>query len=220
MLHIEYLLPILAFWHTITAEIRKYKENKNVANNLVNATHCILYITQYNYSETMNYAIHVSIGFFMYDLLHLLRSIYEDTTQPPQKRFIQQRTVYVFHHITGIYLLYETLFNENPRPFLHAYNLLELSNIMIYVTYHLHKEYPTHKRVISVTQFIQLLWYSYYRIICVSTFLYQNREHFSGNSFVFQCCMAIIYTMGVAWSCVLLKKNIANYLSLNHKTIE
>jgi len=219
MLNIEYLIPILAFWHTISSEIHKYKETANVAHNMVNAIHCMLYIIQYNYSGTMNYAIHVSTGFYIYDLLHLLRSIYDDTAQTHRKRFIHQRTVYVIHHIIGIYLLYDTLYNDNTEIILYAYSLTEISNIMLYVSYHLHKEYPTYKRAISLSQFIQFLWYSYFRIILGSIFVYQNKDHFLQYSFVIQSCIMSLYIMSIAWSYILLKKNIANYLSLNHKPI-
>ena len=220
MLNIAYLLPIIAFWHTITTEIYKYKENKNAAHNIVNAIHCMLYIIQFNYSGAMNYTIHVSVGFYLYDLLYLLRSIYEDTTQLPRKMLIQQRTVYVIHHMLSIKILYDFLYIENNDILLHLCNIAEVSNIMIYVTYHLYKEYPGHRHLISFSEFIQFLWYSYFRIINVPIFIYHNQDYFLGCSFSIQSSITSLYIMSVVWSCILLKKNIANYLSLHDKTIE
>lgn len=168
----------------------------------------------------MNYAIHVSAGFYLYDLLYLLRSIYADTTQPPRKRLIQQSTVYVIHHIISLKLSYDVLYFENNDILLQLYNIVELSNIMIYVTYHLYKEYPGHRRLISFCEFIQFLWYSYFRIINGTIFIFHNQHYFLGCSISIQSSIMPLYIMSVAWSCILLKKNIANYLALSsgHKT--
>jgi hypothetical protein len=219
MLHIEYLLPILAFWHTITTEIRKYKEKPDVVNNMVSTIHCILYITQYKFNFDTNYTIHVSTGYYIYDLLHLLCVIYTDT-RPLRQRFLQHNTMYVVHHIIGIYLLYESLFQSNIEPFMFSYNLAEMSNIPMYLSNHIRREYPTHKRVMSVSRFIQFLWYSYFRVICLTQFIFDYQDHILEYSYFSVSCFMVLYIMGIVWSCMLLKKNIANYLSLNHKTIE
>ena len=220
MLQIEYLLPIMAFWHTITTEIYKYKQDPGVVNNIVSAIHCMIYIIQYNSRGAMNYALHVSAGFYLYDLLYFLPSIYADTTQSPRKKSIQQRTVYVIHHIISIKLSYDVLYFENNDILLQLYNIVELSNIMMYVSYHLYKEYPGHRHLISFCEFIQFLWYSYFRVISGPIFIYHNQDYFLGCSFSIQSSIMSLYIISVAWSCILLKKNIVNYLSLHDKTIE
>jgi hypothetical protein len=220
MLNIAYLLPIIAFWHTITTEIRKHKQDHGVVNNMVSAIHCMLYILQYNYSGTMNYTLHVSAGFYLYDLLYFLASIYEDTTLLPRKGLIHQHTAYVIHHIISVKLSYDVLYHENNAILLQLYNIVEVSNIMIYVTYYLYKEYPGHRHLISFSEFIQYLWYSYFRVISGPIFIYHNQDYFLGCSFSIQISITSLYIMSVVWSCILLKKNIVNYLSLHDKTIE
>jgi hypothetical protein len=220
MLQIEYLLPIIAFWHTITTELRKHKQDPGLVNNIVSAIHCMLYIIQYNYSNAMNYALHVSAGFYLYDLLYFLPSIYNNTTLLPQKKSIQQHTAYVIHHIISVKLSYDVLYHENNDILLQLYHIVELSNIMIYVTYHLYKVYPGHRRLISFCEFIQFLWYSYFRIISGPIFIYHNQDYFLRCSFSIQTSIMSLYIMSVAWSCILLKKNFVNYLSLHDKTIE
>ncbi len=213
MLHIEYLLPLIAFWRTITSEIRKYKDDHAVANNIVCAIHSFVYIIHYNYNYNMNYAIHASAGYYIYDLFYIFQCI-RSLSSSSATHQIQQRIPYIIHHLIGIYLLYDTLISDNTEPLLHAYYLLEVSNIMIYVSYHLHKEYLTYKTVISFAEFIQLLWYSYYRVYLFSNFLYYNQARFFEFSRFSQCFIVILYTMGIMWSCKLAKRNIGNYLAI------
>lgn len=123
---------------------------------------------------------------------------------------LQQRAPYIIHHLIGTYLLYDTLMSDNTGPLLHAYYLLEASNIMIYVSYHLHKEYRAYKTVISFAEFIQLLWYSYYRVYRFSSLVYNDQPRFFEFSRTSQCFIVILYTMGVVWTCKLVKRNIGN----------
>jgi hypothetical protein len=216
MIHIEYLLPIIAFWHTITAEVRKYKEHPGLANNMVSAIHCSLYLLQYQFNHddklAMKYTIHVSIGYFIYDLVYILRCIYIaniNRQKPPQNH-----VVYVFHHIIGLYILNDTLTSIYADTLLCAYYLAEISNLTLYTSYHLRKEYPNHKIITVVFDVFQLLWYSYFRIIKISLLLYDNAAQFFHYTFAGQACLVIIHTMGILWTCALIKKNIANIASL------
>ena len=216
MIHIEYLLPIIAFWHTITAEVRKYKEHPGLANNMVSAIHCSLYLLQYQFNHddklAMKYTIHVSIGYFIYDFIYILRTIYiaRVNRQPPP----QNHVVYVFHHIITLYLLNDTLTSIYAKSILHAYYFAEISNLTLYTSYHLRKEYPNHKIITVVFDVFQLLWYSYFRIIKISLLLYDNAAQFFHYTFAGQACLVIIHTMGILWTCALIKKNIANIASL------
>jgi hypothetical protein len=215
MLNIEYLLPLIAFWRTLTSEVGKYKHDHAVANNIVSAIHSILYMIQYNYNTTFNYTIHASIGYYIYDLFYLFQCIRASSSSSSMTaHHFQQRAPYIVHHLIGIYLLYDTLITDNTGPLLESYYFLEASNLMIYVSYHLHKEYRTHKTLISFAEFIQLLWYSYYRIYLFSMLLYHNQPRFVAFSRTSQCMIVILYTMGVVWTCKLIKRNIANYLAI------
>lgn len=214
MIHIEYLIPLLAFWHTITAEVRKYKHDHAVANNIVCAIHSFVYILHYNYNYNMDYAIHASAGYYIYDLFYIFQCIRASSSASSASSAtthqLQQRAPYIIHHLIGTYLLYDTLMSDNTGPLLHAYYLLEASNIMIYVSYHLHKEYRAYKTVISFAEFIQLLWYSYYRVYRFSSLVYNDQPRFFEFSRTSQCFIVILYTMGVVWTCKLVKRNIGN----------
>jgi len=173
MLRIEYLIPIFALWHAITTEVRKYKPDHGVANNMVSAIHCFGYIISYQMVQDRNYIIHVSIGYYIYDLLYLLYALYAKKTSQPN-----QYIIYVFHHFIGLYMLHNTLTDVNIEIFLYIYYLAELSNITLYASYHIRKEYPERRDVLRISEFIQLLWYSYIRLFRSSIILYLNEFPF------------------------------------------
>jgi len=217
MLHIEYLLPIIAFWHTITTEIQKHKQHAGIVNNTVSAIHCALYIFQYHYNHydelAMNYTVHVSIGYFIYDLICILYFIYNAiiNRQNPSRNNV----VYVFHHIIGLYLLNDILTSIYADILLHAYYLAEISNFTLYTSYHLRKEYPNHKTITIVFDVFQLIWYSYFRIIKISLLLYDNAHHFFEYTLAGQSYLIILHALGIIWTCALIKKNIVNFANLS-----
>lgn len=212
MLNLDYILPIICFWHTISTEISKYKPDA-IANNIVCSIHCVLYILHYNYNYNMDYAIHLSIGYYTYDLLYIFACIYKKNT----KDNIVRRVPYMIHHLVGVYLLHDMLTGENTDPLLYAYNILETSNIMIYISYHLHKEYATYSHLIMLSEFIQLVWYMYYRIIQFSSFAYNNQSRFFQLCFTSQCMIVALYCMGVSWSYNLVKRNLMNLETLKKR---
>jgi hypothetical protein len=216
MINIFFLIPVVAFWRTITAEIRKYKQDHTVANNIVSTIHSLFYIFHYNYNYNMDYAIHASIGYYIYDLFYIFQCIRAASaaSSSATTQCVQQRTPYIIHHLIGLYLLYDTLTSDNTGPLLDSYYFLEASNLMLYLSYHLHKEYRAHKTLISFAEFIQLLWYSYYRVYMFSSLVYNDQPRFFEFSRTSQCCIVVIYLMGLVWTCKLVKRNIANYLAV------
>jgi hypothetical protein len=223
MLNISYIIPLICFWITIKSVISKYK-NELISNNIVSMIHCLLFIICYNYNYDLNYTVHMSIGFYIFDSIIILSSIYNNWKfQLDQNKFTRYLP-FIIHHIIGFYLLYLSLQNENKQLILYGYNILETSNIMIYVTYHLHKEYANYLTLNIISEFIQLLWYSYFRIIKFSLLIYQNQINYFNFCLVTQLFICGLYFMGVLWSYKLLKKNIINYTILHklycHKSVD
>jgi len=201
-MNVEYLLPIICFWRTISTEISKHKENSPaITNNFVSFIHCISYLVHYNYDYNLDYVVHMSIGFFLYDLIYIFSNL--DRKQTP----------FILHHIAGICILNATLTGDaaDQQQILYAYNILEKSNIMIYISYYLHKQYAEYVRLNIISNFMQLLAYSYYRLIQLPLFIYNNKVTFFQFQFMTQFLIVVIYCMGLAWSHRLLKKNIANF---------
>ena len=68
MLNISYIIPLVCFWHTITNEISKYKEEV-VSANIVSLIHCLLFMVHHDYDYNIDYAVQMSIVYYMYDLI-------------------------------------------------------------------------------------------------------------------------------------------------------
>ena len=214
-MNIEYIIPLVTFWHTISTEFMKYQPPA-IANNLVSFIHCLSFICHYNYDYNLDYAIHISIGFYTYDLFFIFSQIYAaaaaaKTTLCDRTETLKKHTPFIVHHIVGMSILYATLAGESREHILGGYIILEKSNIMIYVSYYIHKQYAEYQRLNGLSEFIQLLFYAYYRLVALSLFLYNNRDTFFQFHFTTQIMILGIYGMGFAWSTRLLQRNIRNY---------
>jgi hypothetical protein len=172
MVNIEYLIPIVCFWHTISTEIAKHTPPA-LTNNIVSFIHCLLFIGSYNYDYNLDYAIHISIGFYIYDAYYLYLCIVRN------KDTLKKHAPFILHHIAGICILNSTLSsNESYERIRSAYNILEKSNIMLYITYHIHKQYAQYTYLNMAASFIQLLTYSYFRLVELSLYIYTNKLQF------------------------------------------
>ena len=209
MLNIGYLTPIVCFWRTISTEISKHKEDA-ITNNIVSFIHSVSFIVHYNYDYNLDYAVHISIGFFIYDLIYILSGLYRTRIKDEHKR----QTPFIIHHIAGMCVLKAALTGESKEHILFAYHILEKSNIMIYVSYYLHKQYAQYVRLNTLSDFVQLLSYSYFRLFQLSVYIYNNKEQFFQLQIMTQILIVGIYCMGLAWSHRLLTKNMANFYAL------
>jgi len=209
MFNIVHIIPIICFWNSILKETLKYKQ-ESTAKNIVHLIHSLLFILHHNYNYNIDYAIHISIGFYTHDLMYIISSILKMKTK---NNFIKHFP-YIIHHLIAIYLLNISFKIETKQILLSGYNFLEMSNIMLYVSHHIHKEYNDHLEMNAVSEFIQLLWYSYFRIIQFFLFSYQYKMHFFQFDFITKTVIIILYFMGVMWSYKLTKKNISNYHKL------
>lgn len=210
MLNIGYIIPVICFWNTITNEISKY-DQELISNNIVSLIHCLLFIVHHNYDYNMDYATHMSIGYYTHDLMYIFTCIYKLKSKNEFKR----RFPFIIHHAIAIYLLKSSLvIGESKFYLLYGYNILETSNIMLYVSYHLHKKYENYVHLNIISEFFQLLWYSYFRIIIFSSFMYTNKTFFFQFSLVIQFMVITLHCMGIIWSYKLVKKNIKNFNAL------
>ena len=208
MLNIGYIIPLICFWHTITNEISKYK-HLDMSNNIISLIQCLLFMVHHDNDYNVEYALHMSIGYYVYDLIYIVSCIYKSRS----KDELNRRYPFIIHHFIGLYLLNACISETGESKFhlLYGYNLLEKSNIMLYVSYYLHKEYANYFHLNVVSEFFQLLWYSYYRIIKFFLFGLNNKNHFFQFRYPTQVVIVILYFMGVIWSYKLTKKNINNF---------
>ena len=215
-MNVGFLIPIVCFWHTLTTEVTKFKPSA-VTNNIVSFIHCISFILHYNYEYNLDYATHMSIGFYIYDLLYIFSGIYRCSLNHQAKNEFKKRAPFIIHHLAGMYVLNASLSGEGQEHILYAYNILEKSNIMIYISYHLHKEYAHYLRLNIFSEFAQLLIYSYYRLIDLSFFVYNHQIQFFRYQYVTQFLIIALYCMGYAWSYNLIQKNRTNFYALKQR---
>jgi len=206
MFKIEYIIPVVMSYHLLFLELVKYKKEE-VSKNILNVINCFIFILSHTYNNEMIYITNVTIGFYIYDLIYLTRLILKSSNS------LKHHASYTIHHILAIKILYCSLYNPHIASTWKGYNILEISNIMLYVSYHIHKEYKNNNNLIYIADFVQLIWYSYYRIIDLSYFLYSSRNQIYEQTTTINVSIVIIYLMGLFWSCKLVAINIKNYRS-------
>lgn len=221
-MNIEYIIPLVTFWNAISSQFSKYLPLE-IANNAVCFIHSVSFIAHYNYDFNLNYTVHASIAFFIYDLFYILRHIFlfyryhrdhsEDPLPHPlkYKDELNKKIPFIAHHIAAIYILYYAITLDNGYKIIDAFILLEKSNIMIYVSYHLHKQRREYTRINALSEFVQLMTYTYYRLFALSVFIYDHRLILFEFPYITQFMILLVCSMGYVWSYRLLKKNIANY---------
>ena len=166
--------------------------------------HTMIFLLHYAHNYDMEHAMHISIGFYSYDIVYLLF-----------QTGIRRNASYLLHHAIAIYVLNLT-FTEpsHAESILKGYSMLESSNIMLYVSYHVQKEWPQQRSLIMSSEFIQLLAYTYYRIFKMTIFVYQIREELRAAGGVVSGMIAALCVMGAMWSYKLMMKNVQHYAAI------
>jgi hypothetical protein len=198
-------------------ELVKYKKEE-VSKNIIHFIHGIIFIAYHNYNIDMIYITHVSIGFYIYDLIYLSTYILKvkDKDKDNDENKINKHAPYIVHHIITVKILYSSLYDPHFLSILKGYYIFEMSNMMLYISYHIHKEYKNNKLLV-VTDFLQLMWYSYFRIIKILLFCYSVRYEIYEQTIISQIMLFIVYLMGISWSYKLVTKNINNFYSYKTK---
>ena len=217
MFNIGYIIPIVMSCHLLLLELVKYKKEE-VSKNIIHFIHGIIFIAYHNYNIDMIYITHVSIGFYIYDLIYLFTNILKvkDKDKDNDENKINKHAPYIVHHIITVKILYSSLYDPHFLSILKGYYIFEMSNMMLYISYHIHKEYKNNKLLV-VTDFLQLMWYSYFRIIKILLFCYSIRDEIYEQTIVSQIMLFIVYLMGISWSYKLVTKNINNFYSYKTK---
>lgn len=211
MFNIGYVIPIVMSCHLLFLELLKYK-TEEVSKNIIHFINGVIFILSHNYNNDMVYITHVTIGFYIYDIIYLVRTIVKTNNK------LKHSAPFLIHHVLTISILYNSLYTPYFSTMWKGYSIFEMSNLMIYVAYHIHKEYTNNKQIIYITDFIQVMWYSYYRIIKVSFFYYNIRHELYEQTVSFRTILFILYLMGIFWSYKLTMKNIKNYQSYQSLT--
>jgi hypothetical protein len=230
MFKIEYVIPIMMSYRLLFLELLKYKK-EDTTKNIVNSVNCFVFMLSHYFNRDSVYITHAVIGFYAYDLISLITSClqynnsnnsnnndsnndnHKDKQIKNQNQNQKQNIPYMIHHILTILICHNTLYNNKKQILWEGYYILEKSNVMLYVSYHFHKEYKNNKNLLYVTDFIQLIFYSYYRVIAILLHIYSIRYEIYEEGLIFIISIALIYIMGLVWSYKLTAINIKNYRS-------
>lgn len=226
MFKIEYIIPVMMSYRLLFLELLKYKKEDTVKNSL-NTINAIVFMLSHNLNRDSLYITHAVIGFYAYDLIYMIISSLQCNINDndndkdkqiqiqiqKQKQKQKKNIPYIIHHILTIIVWYNTLYNGKIPILWGGYYILEKSNIMLYLSYHMHKEYKNNKELLYIIDFAQLLVYSYYRVIEMLFYLYNIRYEIYEEGLIFSISNAIIYLMGIVWSYKLVTINIKNYRS-------
>jgi len=227
MFKIEYIIPVMMSYRLLFLELLKYKK-EDTSKNIVTAVNCFVFMLSNYFNRDALYITHAVIGFYAYDLIYLITSSLQynnnnnnnnnndnnDNNDNDKNKYKKKENIpYMIHHILSIIIWYNTLYNGKKQILWEGYYILEKSNIMLYVSCHFHKEYKNNKQLLYVTDFIQLIFYSYYRVIEMLFYLYNIRYEIHEEGLIFTTSVALIYLMGIVWSYKLLGINIKNYRS-------
>ena len=206
-------------------ELLKYKK-EDIVKNILNTINCSVFMLSHYFKRDVLYITHAVIGFYAYDLIYLITSSLHynnnnnDNDNDKNKYKKKENIPYMIHHILTIIVWYNTMYNGKKQILWEGYYILEKSNIMLYVSYHFHKEYKNNKVLLYVTDFIQLIFYSYYRVIVILFYMYSVRYEIYEEGLIFTASLALIYLMGIVWSYKLVAINIKNcrlYMSFSHE---
>ena len=170
-------------------------ELEKIKTNILKLSHSIIISgLSYIYINNPNLIIKnliffISESYFLYDTIILLRAKKIDYPM-------------INHHIITSCLLFSFYIGYYRMFFINIYYMGEMSNISIYINYHLIKT-ESSKDSILASSIFQLLWYSYYRIYQMTNILINNFQLF----FQFPLnLLLIIYFMGWIWSFILYKQ--------------
>ena len=203
MLNPYFTLLFLGFWHTLFVSVLHFKP-EDIGKNIVHFIHAIIYVVYYNTELDKYYLVHLSAGFYIYDLLYIINQIVK-------KNVFSTLSPYIIHHLIAIYGLYFSLVNllniASDIVFMMFY-ILEISNFMLYISYHIHKSYPEYNNIKNASELIQFIWYTYFRVLYFTRFILIHINYIYTHSITVHFVLITLYSMGLIWSYRLFTKNL------------
>ena len=169
-------------------------EGQKIKNNILKLSHSVIVSGlsgAYLYESNLfikNLIFFVSSTYFYYDTKLILKC---DKIDYPM----------LYHHILALLLLFGFYINYYGYTLIYVYTLAELSNIPMYITYHLRKT-SINMNLVICSNVIQTLIYGYLRIILITDYLIKNK-------YIIYTPLAPllgIYLMGFVWFYTLCKQ--------------
>jgi len=167
---------------------------EKIKNNLIKLYHSVVISglsSAHIYSPniiTKNLIFFISSSYFYYDTKLLLKC---DVIDYP----------IIYHHVLALFLLLGFYIGYYEGVLIYLYTLAELSNIPMYITYHLRKTSPNMNIILS-SNLLQTVSYGYFRV-------YRMTYYFIKNTHLIYTPLAPllgIYIMGLLWFFILCRQ--------------
>ena len=204
MFNYLFITSLFAIWQISFLGLIKFADI-NISKNILHFIHALIYVIYYKTEYDKSYLIDFTASFYSYDLIFIMSQIIK------KKATFNTHGAYIIHHIIAIYGLYICSMDISSHFILMMYYILENSNFMLYVAYHVNKSYYKHTYFLRIIELLQYLWYTYFRVVYFSKFLINEiHEIYSHKIILSYFLLASLYLMGVYWSYKLFLKNIKN----------
>lgn len=172
-------------WNVLS-QIFQQIVSKKRARNYVSFIHSLLCIYKVYNNQYINLPI-MSISYFSYDIMYILFN------------FSKSEILYLFHHIICISFLLE--FNKlNEYDLFFTYSVGELSNFFTYIVYDMLK-LDISKNIINNIKKIQIIWYTFFRAICFTYFIFSKYESYLLLNWYNKIGGFSLYCLGLVWTC-------------------
>ena len=204
MLNYFFIISLLGLWRLLFLGVSNFTE-KSISKNILHFIHALIFVIYYKLYYNRSYLIDISTSFYTYDLIYIILQLAQ------KKTTFNLQGPFIAHHIIAIYGLYLSSINSSSNFILMTYYILENSNFMLYVAYHVNKTCTKFPNLVRLVEFLQYLWYTYFRVVYFSIYLVKDREEiYSHNNVISYFLLTTLYFMGLFWSYKLFLKNIKN----------
>ena len=204
MLNYFFIISLFAFWQMLFLGLSKFAE-KSISKNIIHFIHALIFVVYYKLEYDISYLINLSTSFYIYDLIYIILQLTLKQTS------IYSQGPFIVHHIIAIYGLYLSSLNISSNFLLMTYYILENSNFMLYISYHVNKTCNKFPNLVRSVEFLQYLWYSYFRVVYFTIYLVNRRQElYSHNNIMYYLLLTALYFMGLFWSYKLFIKNVKN----------
>ena len=184
----------IALWFYLDYN-NQFSKNQIINGNIIKLTHSISasMITYGTLHYNIDYQIlyNFSKTYFIWDTIKVLLNGKIDYNV-------------LYHHLVILYILKQLLVTNNYNEIiLDSYLVGELSNISIFITYHMIKnKYSLYS--INISKFLQIIFYGYCRVYLLSTYMY-NYYNIVDN-YIVLFILSSVYSLGILWWLIQINK--------------
>lgn len=159
--------------------------NNKIKRNMISATHSVITILLCYFNQ---YALvyYISTSYFIYDsILQIYNNIMNRAS-----------ILMLFHHVISIYALQYLYDYENHLLLMYCYMILEISNIPMYIMYHLVKTRNRRKYLVNFVLLCEIFSFMILRVVYLGYVYVNNITRYSYDIIVIA---TLLYILTLVW---------------------